>query len=155
MRPCTVLSVLIFLCPAILMCAEAAPQQVTIEDTGSTNRTGVKLIVNGSGEVEVQPHDAESRKTSVDTRLCDRLLQDLKAVGSLSALPRTHCIKSVSFGSSLYLEFNGERSPDLSCPAAPDSKVGLLQKDVHELMEAAHATPKVGLRIPVFTVPHK
>jgi hypothetical protein len=140
---------------AALLAAEASPQQVTIEDTGSTNRPGVKLIVTSTGAAQVEIRDAEARKTNIDTRLCDRLFQDLKSAGSLGGLPRTHCMKSVSFGSSLYMEFNGERSPDLSCPAAQDSKVAILQKDARDVMEAAHATPKMTPRTFIYTVPRK
>lgn len=151
MRSRIVLCVLI----PLAVIAQTTPQQATIEDTGSTNMAGVKMIVNPSGTAEVQPRNAQSRKTTVDVHLSERLFQDLKSVGPLSALPPVHCIKSVSFGSSLYVEFNGERSPDLTCPAQPDSKLAMLQKDVHDLMDAAHATPRIGSRVHVFTVPPK
>jgi hypothetical protein len=137
------------------MATDQAPQQAIIENTGSTNSAGVKLIVGPSGAAEVQPRNAEARKTNVDARLSERLFQDLKSIGPLSALPRAHCMKSVSFGTSLYIEYNGERSPDLNCPVAADSKLAILQKDARDLMEAAHAKPRVGPRTPIFTVPNK
>lgn len=152
MRPRLVLSVLI---PFAMLAAAGQPpqQQATIENSGSTNAPGVKLIIKPSGEAEVQSRNAEARKTTVDEQLSRRLFDDLNSIGPLSALPRTHCIKSVSFGTSLYIEYNGERSPDLSCPAAADSKLGMLQKDAHELMNAAHANQRVGPRTPIFTAP--
>jgi hypothetical protein len=149
MRSRAVLSALI---PLALM---ATPQHAVIENTGSTNSPGIKLIVDSSGAAEVQPHNAEARKTTVDARLSERLFQDLNAIGPLSALPRPHCMKSVSFGTSLYVEFNGERSPDLNCPVPADSKLAILQRDARELMDAAHATPRIGPRTPIYTVPHK
>lgn len=134
---------------------QVSPQQATIIDTGSTNRPGVKMIVNTLGSAEVQARDAESHKTNVDAHLCERLFQDLKSAGSLSAIPPVHCAKSVSFGSSLYIEFNGERSPDLNCPAPPDSKVATLQKDARDLMDAAHANTRIHPRTFTTTIPHK
>ena len=113
-------------------------QQATIQDTGSTNVAGVTLIVNDGGSTKVQPHGAEAHTVSLDSKLSQRFFEDLKSAGSLSALPHAHCMKSISFGSSLYIEFNGERSPDLNCPAPPDSKLSVLQKDVREIMQAAH-----------------
>jgi hypothetical protein len=149
------LSALILLFPALIMNAQSNPPQATIIDTGSTNRPGVIMTINAAGRTEVQPRDAEARKTSIDAHLCERLFEDLKSVGPLSALPKTHCLKSVSFGSSLYVEFNGERSPDLNCPAPPDSKLALLQKDVRDLMDAAHVSSRIHPRTFTATVPHK
>ena len=130
--------------------AQDAAVHATIEQTASTNRAGLKLTIDPTGSAAVEPQDAPMRKTNVDAQLSNRLFEDLKAIGPLSSLPKTHCMKSVSFGTSLYLTYNGETSPDLSCSASPDSKVGRLQKDVRELMQAAHATPNVR-RHPRFT----
>ena len=113
-------------------------QQATIEDTGSTNTPATMLIVHAGGSTKVQPHGAEARTISLDPRLSERFFQDLKSAGRLSELPHIHCMKSISFGSSLYIEFNGERSPDLNCPAPSGSKLSVLQKDVREIMQAAH-----------------
>ena len=143
MRSGAVLSVLI---PLILMAADNSAQQAIIENTGSTNAAGVKLIVKRSGAAEVQPRNAESRNTTVDQQLTQRLFEDLNSIGPLSVLPRTHCMKSVSFGTALYIEYNGERSPDLSCPPTADSKLAILQKDVRDLMAAAHASHSSNIR---------
>lgn len=113
------------------------------------------MTVHASGAAEVQPRDAEARKTNIDAHLATRLFEDVKSAGPLSALPKPRCFKSVSFGSSLYLEVNGERSPDLNCPASPNSKLAALQKDVRDVIDAAHATPSTRSRIFTTTVPHK
>lgn len=128
------------------MAASDTAQQAVIENTGSTNTAGVKLIVNRSGTAEVQQRDAEPRKATLDQQLTQSLFEDLNSIGPLSALPRTHCMKSVSFGTSLYVEYNGERSPDLSCPAPADSKLAILQKHVRDLMTAAHASHPSNIR---------
>ena len=149
MRPSLLLAV------ALTMKAQSTPQQATIIDTGSTNRPGITMTVHESGAAEVQPRDAEARKTNIDAHLAARLFDDVRSAGPLSALPKPHCFKSVSFGSSLYLEVNGERSPDLNCPAPPDSKLAALQKDVRDLMDAAHANTHLRSRTFTTTVPHK
>ena len=113
------------------------------------------MTVNVSGAAEIQPRDSEAHKTNIDAHLSERLFEDLKSVGALSALPKSHCFKSVSFGSSLYLEVDGERSPDLNCPAPPDSKLAVLQKDVRDLLDAAHAMLQTQPRTFRTTIPHK
>ena len=123
-------------------------QQATIEDTGSTNIPGMKLTVNSAGLAEVRQRGAAAQKLNIEPQIANRLFEDLKAIGSLNALPRTHCMKSVSFGSSLYVQFNGEQSPDLNCPTTPDSKLAMLQKDVRELMRVARASIGTGTHSP-------
>jgi hypothetical protein len=51
-------------------------------------------------------------------------------------IPVVHCMKSASFGSSLFVEFKGDRSPDLSCTGR-DSHSGELQKDANQILQAA------------------
>jgi hypothetical protein len=84
---------------------------------------------------------------TINSDLADRLFRDLKAFSPLSPFPATHCVKSVSFGTSLYVEYNGERSPDLNCPAPPGSKLAQLQKDVNEIMQAVHWKPQPAHRL--------
>ena len=125
-----------------------AAQQATIEDTGSTNRPGIKLTVNSEGKAELVSKDATLHAVGINPQTATRLFEDLKTIGPLNALPRTHCFKSISFGSSLYLEFNGERSPDLNCPAPPGSEIAKLQEHVRELLRAAKAVTATGTRSP-------
>ena len=117
-------------------------EQAVIEQTASTNRSGVTISVTPSGTAKVVSGAAAPRETNVDAALSRKLFEDLKTVGPLSALPKVHCMKSVSFGTSLYLKYNGETSPDLSCRVGAGSKLAVLQKDVQDLMEAAHAVPQ-------------
>lgn len=156
MRSCEVLLILI---PVGVMSGttgqQATSQQAVIENTGSTNTAPFKVMVNPGGAAQIQVRDAEATRTTVDSQLSQRLFEDLKSVGSLNALPRVHCAKSVSFGTSLYLEFNGERSPDLNCPVPPDSKVEILKKDVQDIMQAAHASPHMARRFPATAHPAK
>ncbi|HEX4773721.1 MAG TPA: hypothetical protein VH351_23010 [Bryobacteraceae bacterium] len=125
---------ILLLTPVLL--ASAKESQITIEDTGSTNRLGVRLTFDQHGEATVQAHRGEPQQVKLDQSQCKQFLHNLKAVGSLSALPVVHCAKSVSFGSSLFVELDSDRSPDLNCPSE-DPPLESLKKQAYELLGAA------------------
>ena len=128
--------------PMLSSGAAQPTQQATIEETGSTNTLGVKIVVGPGGAAQMHVEGEEVRTVTINADLSDRLFRDLKAFSPMSALPGNHCIKSASFGTSLYVEYSGERSPDLNCPAPVGSKLAQLQKDVNEIMQAVHWKPQ-------------
>jgi hypothetical protein len=144
MRSLFLLAVLV---PVLNFGAAEPPQQATIENTGSTNTLGVKIVVNPGGSAQTLVQGQEARTTTINSDLSDRLFRDLKAFSPLSALPANHCFKSASFGTSLYVEYNGERSPDLNCPTPAGSKLAQLQKDVNEIVQAVHWKPQPAHRL--------
>ena len=103
-------------------------------DSGSTNRAGATIRVDETGNATVEQRGSEPQSTKLDAQLCEQLMRDVKAAGPLSALPPQHCPKSVSFGSRLYVEFNGDRSPDISCSPQKDPRSAALQKDANEVL---------------------
>jgi hypothetical protein len=118
-------------------CALMCGGQVKIIDTGSTNIPGVNVMLENSGHhAMVERRDGSKQRVKLTKELCDRLLRDLKAAGALSELPQSHCMKSASFGSSLYVEYNGVRSADLSCPQR-DERAAAIKKDAGEILSAA------------------
>ena len=125
--------------------------QATVIDTGSTNRPGLRVtfdqdgraLANVGGGAAASPEGAASQDIQLHADVCKQMLDQLKAVGSLSGLPARHCMKSVSFGSGLYVEYQGERSPDLSCPGQTDSRAEALQKMASKVLEDARATVKI------------
>jgi len=117
----------------------ASSPQVLVIDSGSTNRPGVTITVEETGSATAQPRNADAKSLKLDPELCRALMADIQSSGSLSALPPHHCPKSASFGSSLYVEINGDRSPDLSCANPPDPRMAALQKDANAIMQAARA----------------
>lgn len=127
---------LAFLIPMLL---SANVPRATIEDTGSTNRPGLRVTVDQSGDTTVEPRRGETQHVKLRESLCNQFMRDLKEAGSLSALPARHCMKSVSFGSSLFIEWNGDKSPDLSCSGQPDARVDTLQRDAQQILQAARA----------------
>ena len=70
----------------------------------------------------------------VPDALVQRFFTDLEAAEPLSALPKKGCVKSVSFGTSLTIEFGDQRSPDLSCPNADNLHVQTLLRDSNEII---------------------
>lgn len=123
---------LVLLIPTLM-----AGSQAVVEDSGSTNSPGLRVMVEPDGNASVELRDGEVRHVTLNRDLCKRFLHDLSEAGSLAALPARHCAKSVSFGSRLTVEFNGEKSPDLSCPGAPDARMEALEKDAREILQAA------------------
>jgi hypothetical protein len=121
-----------------LQAAENA--RATIIDTGSTNRRGVQVTVNANGSAIIEPHGLAPHSLQVNSHLCKRFLSGLVAATPLQALPAAHCVKSASFGSRLFIEYNGERTPDLSCPVQQNSTVDGLKKQALELLKAANTS---------------
>jgi hypothetical protein len=112
-----------------------SPQALVI-DSGSTNRAGFTIKIDESGNATVEQSGIEPKSIQVNAELGAQLMRDIKSAGVLSALPRKRCIKSASFGSSLFVEWNGDRSPDLSCSPQIDPRAEALQKDARQVVEA-------------------
>jgi len=118
------------------MLLSATGPQAIIEDSGSTNRPGLRVTLDREGRATVEERRGEPHSVKLHGRKCEQFLDTLKRVGHLSALPTRHCMKSVSFGSSLFVEFNGERSPDLNCPGQ-DSRIEALRSSANEILQEA------------------
>jgi hypothetical protein len=111
--------------------------QVTIIDSGSTNVAGMNIKLQNAGpQAMLEKRDGSKQRVKLAKDLCHRLLADVKAAGPLDQLPARHCMKSVSFGTSLFVEYNGVRSPDLSCPQT-DPRAAALKADADEILSAA------------------
>jgi len=80
--------------------------------------------------------DGSKKRVKLTKEVCDRVVQDLEAAGPLNELPVGHCAKSASFGKSIFIEYKGVRTPDLSCQQ-PDPRAAALKKDAQELLSAA------------------
>jgi hypothetical protein len=121
------------------MLVPAGSPQVSVIDSGSTNRPGVTVTVDEVGNAAVQPRNGPQQSIKLDPQLCARLLRHVQTAGTLSALPAARCAKSISFGSSLYVEVNGVRSPDISCTPQSDQRAAALQKDANEILASVRS----------------
>jgi hypothetical protein len=109
-----------------------------IIDSGSTNTPGLSITLDASGDnVTLEPRDGAKRTIKMPAEQCARFVKDLQSAGPLDKLPANHCMKSASFGSRLYLEFNGLRSPDISCPVQADGRTANLKKQASDILKAA------------------
>ncbi len=111
--------------------------QVKIIDSGSTNVPGMTMTLEKTGSrFMVEQRGGAKQAITMTKEMCDRFLSDLKAAEPLNVLPVRHCAKSVSFGTSIYVEQNGVRSPDLSCQQI-DPRADALKKDASEMLKIA------------------
>lgn len=125
---------------ALLAALPTLGSPITITNSGSTNTTGYSIQVSSTGQVSYRilgsMQAAPTHSAHVSPSLAKRLYQDAHAAQPLSALPVTHMIKSVSFGTSTYVMYKGQRTPDLSAPATAPGKA--LAADVTAVVAALH-----------------
>jgi hypothetical protein len=69
----------------------------------------------------------------------ERFHADLNAAKPLTSLAVVHCMKSVSFGSTLTIAFGGEQTPDLNCRDGGNIAIRNLIRDANEII--ACSTP--------------
>ncbi len=124
---------LFILMPLVL---SASGPEATIIDTGSTNRPGLRVTFDREGHATVARRE-EVWHIQLPDHLCNRFMRDVNAAEPLHDLPTRHCMKSASFGSSMFIEFNGARTRDLSCSPQPDARAAALQKDANEILQQA------------------
>jgi hypothetical protein len=85
--------------------------------TGSTNTTGYRIVLSQTGAAEYV--SASGRATGeISSALRAKLFSDLAAAQPLDTIPHAACMKSASFGSSLFVYWEHHRSPDLTCLAS-------------------------------------
>jgi len=121
---------------------KAAPSETaTIENTGSTNTTGYKITVTQSGNsfhAEAAStggdHNSEAGNKELLRSQVRKLFTDLAAAMPLTSLPVRHGMRSVSFGTSTFITYKGQRSPDLTSGGSP--RANALKADVDAITKA-------------------
>ena len=102
-----------------------------IMNSGSTNASGYRIVVQRQGAVEYVAGNRRSTST-LTSQTADKFFSDLTAASPLDRLPSAPCMKSVSFGSSLFVWWQGHgRSPDLMCPTG--DRGARLREDVDQI----------------------
>jgi hypothetical protein len=128
---------------AVFICATCYAQSVTIINSGSTNTAGFQIVVQKSGMAEYR---SQARRTDKDAApkvisktipkpLVERFYSDVMTARPLALLPPQHCMKSVSFGTSLTIHFEHDVSPDLSCGDGGNPKLHALIRDADEIVK--------------------
>src|SRR5437879_3615229 len=115
-----------------------------ITNSGSTNAPGSTLTImkDGSGSLTYQKGAQEERfsrfvnktfpRGTFESNQLENMLIQIKDVGTI---PNRDCLKSVSFGSTTTITYQGKTSGDLSCLSNEDSKIFLdLKKLVQSML---------------------
>jgi hypothetical protein len=127
---------------AIASCVGAAPRDIAvILNSGSTNLYGYTIQVwsDGKGSVTLQEPGGRVVTTpkpfGLPPTIAVLFFSDLAAArkGNVTTVP---CMKTVSFGTSTHITWQGWESPDLTCPAK-DSLGHALVRDVDAIRQAA------------------
>lgn len=139
----------------VALAAHAKPSQAkrpmpvvrtaVIENTGSTNTQGYRIMVSSAGTAEYMATErrggvvrGKAQRKTLSTPLVKRLFHDLDAAGPLSDLTVNHGAKSASFGTSVYITYKNQRSPDLSFGG--DAQATALKADIDAITQALHVT---------------
>jgi len=109
---------------------ESLPLVATINVTYSTYRRGYRISLTRAGRAEVSVGNSLTTRY-VDRNLAERLFNDLVAAQPLGQLS---VAAGCDRGSSIYVSFSKERTPDLSCPGGPRARV--LSDDVAAITAA-------------------
>ncbi len=134
----------------LLGCLGAVPDDfAVIDNPGSTNVNGylIQIWSDGHASVMLQTRDrriASSPKPfSIPVTIARKVFADLAAArnGNATTVP---CMKTVSFGASLKVVWQGWESTDLTCPPK-DELANALARDAEAIAQIAgvSALPKV------------
>lgn len=90
---------------------------VIIRNSGSTNTLGWTMAVKRSGQVNIVIENTRNHiRGNLPQTLTERFFLDLDAAMPITDLPQPHCAKSASFGTVTTIYYDGQLSPDVSCP---------------------------------------
>ncbi len=129
---------------------------VIIVNSGSTNAPGFRIVVTPDGGATWQqspPRQAPELQhwptaidcaapdgmTTLDGTLTATLFGDLAKAGSLDSLQFFGCLKSVSFGTTTSLTYEGVTLPDVECGSMTDARAAALTTDVKDVEKAITA----------------
>jgi hypothetical protein len=116
-----------------------------ILNTGSTNATGYRIVVQSSGAAEYVA-GATRAQARVSAATAAKFFTDLRAGMPISKLPIMGCAKSASFGTSTFAWWSGQRSGDLEC--AGDAHGKILAADAAEIAQELKIETRVPRMLP-------
>ena len=116
-----------------------------ILDTGSTNTLGYRISIGPKGQAWFVVSGHPMQRASISQTLADKFFTNLRAAAPLSKLAVEQCMKSASFGTSLFVWWHGQRSPDLTCPSS-DVRARAVYDDATQIATALHLTAGLHFR---------
>jgi hypothetical protein len=125
----------------------------TIANSGSTNTAGWSIRIWSNATAACRASTQCHRpQFPIPQALSQKFFRDVQAAKE-TRLAGRFCMKSVSFGTRLIVEYHGWNSPDLSCPTT--SALGMaLTEDVERIVLIAQP-PNGFRRIRVPIEPHR
>jgi hypothetical protein len=147
---CGTLAIALVAASFVAAAAATTIDGAVIENSGSTNGAGWRMVIRSSGQATTQVlsrHGPETGPASQSTpapftpdpALVETFFRDVRAARDSNEPPAT-CMKSASFGSRTMVLWHGWSSGDLSCPGNTGA-MGALAQDVSALQSAGHVTP--------------
>lgn len=142
-----ILFVLIAICFA-LVSSNNDHDIVRIINSGSTNTAGYVIELQRNGHIQwtvarrnhpiLSTTTAASSTTTTQNSVqlpsfTNAIFEAVEQASPFTQFPPKSCIKSVSFGTTLHVTYNGQQTPDLSCPLT-DARLIVLSKNIHELI---------------------
>jgi hypothetical protein len=104
-----------------------------IYNSGSTNTLSWNMAIKRSGRVIIEIEGYQKPlHGNMPMEMTDKFFQDLDAAMPIENLPPGHCLKTASFGTLTSIFYDGQLSPDISCPDGDQEKA--LYRDV-KMME--------------------
>ncbi|CAF0828913.1 unnamed protein product [Adineta ricciae] len=135
-----------------IVSASTNKDSIRIVNSGSTNTAGYTITVERTGSVtwivapRVRPVISSTTPASSTTTRNSIQLSASRTNAIFEAVQQTlpftqykpvFCVKSVSFGTTLHVQYRGEQTPDLSCPLK-DERLIILSKYVQSLIADLH-----------------
>jgi hypothetical protein len=139
------LLVLALVAPVAASAAPAVPYlpvpkgAAVILNTGSTNTLGYRIVLQRSGAAEYINGPKRALAT-VPASLTAQFFKDVQAKMPLESRTATTCMKSASFGYSVFVWWNHSRSGDVTCPNG-----AAIANDVTKIAQALNLS--TGLRL--------
>ena len=117
----------------ILAQTPTTQEPAVIINRGSTNTCKYIIRVLPSGKAN---YSVCNRKGAGEIKVntATKFFNDILAAKPLSKLPYKPCAKSVSFGTSTEVIYQGQKSPDISCPSN-DYRVTTLYNDAESIQK--------------------
>jgi hypothetical protein len=114
--------------------------------TGSTNTTGYRIVLTRDGQATYVSATGQGRG-AIPVSLANKFFADLQSAMPLDRLPTLACMKSASFGTSLFVYWNHHRSPDVTCSG--DVRAAALARDADAIAGALGISVRSGVLRPM------
>ncbi len=133
-----------------LVSSNSASDIVQIVNSGSTNTAGYVIELKRNGlvhwtvaprrRVTVAPESsttASPNQIRLPTARANEIFKAIDEASPFDQYQPVFCGKSVSFGTTLHLTYNGQQVSDLNCPMK-DQRLVNLSKYIHDLIADLH-----------------